>query len=361
MSGFATLLFVWPGPEGRRLRFVDGKLVGRGRSTEPVPNDNVDVILVVPGEEVSIHWTDLPALAPAQARGAARLIAAEVSASPVADLHVAVGQANGDDRPAIALTSHARMGTLLAEAAAAGLDPLAVVPEPLLLRQPVQGVARLSWGDRVMLRGPELSATIEPDLAALLLSGDAPIDVDEASFEAGLPDALANCPLDLRQGEYARGRRYRADRAMVRWTAMIVGGALILLLASQIVLGVRYHWAARQVRDESIARAQAVLPGEVITDPTVQLDIRLGALRGPGAGFARTAEALFAAMSQTPNVELAALGFADGAMQLSVNAAAPDDIPALVARIEALGFTIASGPPQTGGGVSTHQLQMRSR
>ena len=48
---------------------------------------------VVPGERVAIHWLDLAEdLTPAQAAAAARLMLADASAAPLADMHVAVGR-----------------------------------------------------------------------------------------------------------------------------------------------------------------------------------------------------------------------------------------------------------------------------
>ena len=50
-------------------------------------------MLAVPGERVAIHWLELAeGLAPAQAAAAARLMLADASAEPLADMHVAVGR-----------------------------------------------------------------------------------------------------------------------------------------------------------------------------------------------------------------------------------------------------------------------------
>jgi len=359
MSSTESLLFIWPGGDQPRLRYIGGKLVARGRAAELMSDDAQSIILVVPGEDVSIHWIDLPALAPAQARAAARLVAADLSASPISELHVAVGSSDQNGRVPIALISHARMTALLAEAASVGLDQAALIPEPLLLAPPQEGVSRLIRSDHILLRGVELAAATDADTAQLL--APAPEDIDERVFEAGLPAALSLCSLDLRQGDYGLRRNWKADKGKFRRIGLWLALALISLVDAYLVQGIRFHWEAANVRADNMARVRGVLSGETISDPASQLDARLARLRGPGAGFERTAEALFAAISQTPSVELAALSFSDGAMQLSVNAAEPSDISALVARIELLGFTIAPGPPQTGGGVSTHQLEMRPR
>ncbi|MGE0775182.1 MAG: type II secretion system protein GspL [Sphingomonadaceae bacterium] len=358
MSGLRTILFLWPDDDGRALRFVDGRLVARGSSAVTHKDDEDDVIIVVPGEDVSIHWIDLPPLAPAQARGAARLIAAELSASPLSETHVAIGTANAHGRTPLVMISHAHMAALLAEAADAGFDPIALVPEPLLLPLVESRVARLERKDRVVLRGEELALTADVGLAALLTDANT-VTVDESSFEEQLPGALATGAVNLRQGEYARRRAWRPDRATFRRAAVLIAAAAVLALATPLVLGARHHWAAAQVRQDGIDRVQAILPGRAVDDPNADLQAELVRLRGSGAGFERSVETLFAVMRAMPNVELAALSFTDGALLFSVNATTQTDIPALIAAIEASGFTVSAGPPQTGGGVSTHQLQMR--
>src|SRR5918997_2933049 len=81
------------------LLLQGGNVAARGRGAERLPpladpetQERVRVALIVPGDEVTVHWLELPGgLAPAQAVAAARLMASEVSAQPLGDMHVAVG------------------------------------------------------------------------------------------------------------------------------------------------------------------------------------------------------------------------------------------------------------------------------
>ncbi|HEU0133737.1 MAG TPA: type II secretion system protein GspL, partial [Allosphingosinicella sp.] len=80
------------------IRLAAGEVAARGDGLDGVAEHrSAPVTAVVPGEEVTLHWLDIPAgLSQAQAAGAARLMAAELSAQPIGDLHVAVGAGSGD-------------------------------------------------------------------------------------------------------------------------------------------------------------------------------------------------------------------------------------------------------------------------
>ena len=93
-------------------------------------------VRIVPGEQVAIHWLDLAEdLAPAQAAAAARLILAEASAAPLADMHVAVGRPEGGLTP-VALAPVADMAEWTMS------DPDIVIPSSLLLVPPEEGLVR---------------------------------------------------------------------------------------------------------------------------------------------------------------------------------------------------------------------------
>jgi general secretion pathway protein L len=89
-----------------------------------------------------MHWLEVPAgLAPAQAAAAARLMAEEVSTQPLGDMHVAVGpEAEGSTLRAAAVVPAITMAGWLGKLQAQALDPDVVLPEPLLLRPPREGM-----------------------------------------------------------------------------------------------------------------------------------------------------------------------------------------------------------------------------
>ncbi len=366
-GGGFLLLFLADGVDSPRgwMRLRDGVVVSRaGPGTAPTPPEDMAderVILVVPGQDVVIHWIELPALAPAQALAAARLMASEVSAAPVDHLHVALGAAVGDAR-AMALVAPERMAAWLAQAQAMGLDPDAVVPEPLLLLAPETGVVCWQRDGLHLLRGAGVALAAEPDLSALLVD-EPPVSIDDAVVETGLGAALDARLLDLRQGPFARRRRWRIDWPLVRRLAMLGGFILLAVLAVQIVLILKYSFAADRLERQTAAVARTALPRVgTISDPPAQLAGRLAELRGSGAGFSASAAAVFAAVRDTANVELSALSFdADGVLRVTATAADPADIAALAKRIEAGGFGVDSGDVRPGGGRQIAELTVRAR
>lgn len=249
-------------------------------------------LCIVPGEHVAIHWIALPPLTQAQARAAARLAVADLCAAPMDTLHVAVGERDDEGRYPVAVIDRGLMAALVAD------DPDHAVPEPLLL--PDDGWVRLDRGDHVLLRGPGIAATVSPEVASLLVQGTVR---DVTDLEPGVP-------LDLRQGEFARGWRW----PRVTRRAAVLGALCVALLAANVAVPVlRAHLQAAQLRREA-----------------AEIGRELAALRGAEPAVA----ALFAAVRSTPEVELTALDFSDGLLRADI----AGDGEGLVRAIEARGF-----------------------
>jgi general secretion pathway protein L len=368
MSGGRYLLLFLDDARPVWLRLENGVVAARGEAGSPPPSpedspDRARVVAVVPAEDVAVHWVELPALAPAQAAAAARLIAAEASAEPLERLHVVIerGQGGGDLR-AVAITSAARMSDWLARAAALGHDPDLVVPESLLVDPPEEGLRRLPRGAVDLVRGPMTAFAAEPELVAVAVDGESIETIDAAKFEAALAAVLAAGPLDLRQGAFARRRRWRVDWRLMRRLGLLCAGILAVTLLIQFALILRYSYAADRLEADADAVARRALPrAATIANAPVQLAERLSALRGGGAGFGATAAAAFAAVRDTPNVDLGSLRFdRDGSLQISVLAAGPGDIAAVQQRLAASGFVVTAGAPRPGGGRQVADLTVRA-
>lgn len=314
---------------------------GDQRSYKPGPGARV--VLVVPGTEVATHWLDLAdGLAPAQAAAAARLMLADASATPLGDMHVAVGRAELGLTPA-ALVPAAQMEIWLAAAAEMGLDPDAIVPEPLLIVPPDTGFVMRDRGGVADYRGQAAAFTLEPELAETV-TGALPVEpIDPARFAATLPAVLDVPPLDLRQGTFARRRQWRIDAGWRRRIAMFAALLVILTLAVQIVMTLRYTFAANR------------------------LEAELAALQTPGAagpsinpGFGPVATRLFAAVQATPNLELARLEYRpDGSVAASATMDNAATFAAFRTRAEASGLAIEGGSPQSGGGRPSADFTVR--
>lgn len=324
-----TLLFLPDGalsddaaPAGFRwMRFGDGGLLARGTG---LPGDDDAIVAVVPAEAVTLHWAELPARSPAQAVAAARLLAAEASAAPVGELHVAVGEAEaeGAERP-IGVVGASAMAGWLSMLAAAGVDPAAMIPAPMLLPRPDAGFVRAEIAGQGVVRGRTSGFADEARLTELVTGDDAPVPLDRPALDAALAGAAHAPALDLRQGVFARRRRRVAvDWSLVRRLAILALAILGATLAISLVRLAKYSFAADAAEARADALAATGLPrGETITDPDRQLAERLGRARGPGLGFSTTAAAAYSAVRAVPGTELTALDFTpDGAMRLSVSA-----------------------------------------
>jgi general secretion pathway protein L len=363
----ALLLFLdGDGAIIRWLRLANGTVTACGEGDDPLPavGRAATVVAAVPGEQVSLSWVNLPSgLAPAQAQAAARLLAADLSAGPVVDMHIAVGREEEGGRRCVALVPNSLMAGWLAGLRAAAVEVEHVVPETLLLAPPTEGVARLDRGGISLYRSTQEAFAVEPGLAELIVGGRPLVEVGEAAFEAGLHETLSPPLLDLRQGPFARRRQWRVERARLRRLAMLALAIVAVTLLIQIANLYRHTFAADRLEAETRRVAASALPRAAsLDDASGELGRRVEELRGGGAGYGATASAVFSAISATPNVELTAMSFgSDGTLRATVQGDSPATLLALRGRIEDGGLIAEAGPPRSGGGRQIADFVVRSR
>jgi general secretion pathway protein L len=352
----ALLLFLGPagGIDGW-LRVEGGAVAERGAGSPPVRLGEA-AVAVVPGEQVTLHWLDIPAgLAAAQAAAAARMLAAEASAEPVSDVHVAVGRETEGALRCIALVQRAAMAGWIETVRGAGFEAEKIVPESVLLPEPEEGYLRFARGPVSLYRGREAAFAMEPELAGLIV-GDAPVaDISPQQFEGGLAEAAARPLVDLRQGPFARKREWRLQKGRLRRLAVAASALVLATLAVEVAQVMRLTLAADAAEEETRRIAGATLKSGAGTNPAAALERRLAELRGGGVGFGAIAAAVFAAVRASPNVELSALSFApDGSLGLTAQGDNAATLADLARRIEASGFRVEKAPPRSAAG---RQLQ----
>lgn len=346
------------------LRLDEEERVERATAAAPLvlaPEDRL--IAVAPGDSVTLRWLDLEAgLTPVQAAAAARLLLADQSAEPIAEMHVAVGREVAEEPGrSVALVPAAAMSEWLRSLEAVGLDPAAIVPEPLLLPVPDDGLVRYDRDGLSVFRAQSEGFAIEADTAELLVAGRPVAAIDRSLVERGL-SALAGDPLlDLRQGPFARRRQVRLDPALVRRLATLTAALLLVTLAIQLASILRYTLGADALEAETRQVAAHALPRNPgVTNPSGELADRLVELRGGGAGYDATASALFDAIKATPNVELNGLSFSpDGSLRATLAADNQAVLEDIGRRVEASGFVAELGPPRSGGGRRVADLTVR--
>jgi general secretion pathway protein L len=363
----ALLLFLG-GEEGVAgwLRLEDGAVTGRGPGLDGLPavTEATRIVAAVPGEQVALHWLDLPSgLAPAQAAAAARIMAANASAQPMAEMHLAVGREEEDGAPrCIALVPGATMAEWLAGLLEQGFDPASIVPDTLLLPEPDEGLVRYERGTVALYRGTAEAFAAEPALGALVAGGRPVVQLSGEAFEAGAAAAIERPLVDLRQGPFARRHRMALEAPRLRRLALLAASLAVATLAVQVAAISRYTFAADALEAEARRAAAAALPGSAGAAQAADLDRRLAELRGGGVGYGAIAGAMFAAVRATPNVEISALGFTpDGNLRAAVHGDGPAALAALAERVEAAGFTVERGPPRSGGGRHVQDLMVRPR
>ena len=339
-------------------------LEGMPDLADPETGDPVRLVAVVPGDAISLHWLELPpGLAPAQAVAAARLMAADVSAQPVADMHVAVGpEVEGETARIVALVPAITMAGWLGRLQTHGLDPDVVIPEPLLLPRPEEGFVRYDGGPLPLFRGPQDAFSLEAELAELVLQGSSVVTLGDPEFHSALGEAIANPPVNLRQGVFAKRRRWTLDWKLIRRLAMLALGILLITLAIQVVNILRYTYAADAMEAEAGRVAARAVPNAGASSGPADLARRLTELGGGGADYGSMAAAVFAGIRDTPNVQLAAMTFdRGGTLRATVEADAPASVSAFQARLAASGFTVEAGPMRSAGGRPTAELTVRAR
>ncbi|HEX8555941.1 MAG TPA: type II secretion system protein GspL, partial [Sphingomonas sp.] len=336
-----TLLFLAADAADDRWITVDEHAVVARGSGVPVADE---VVAVAPADAVTLHWAALPARSPAQATAAARIVIAEASAAPVADLHVAVGNDGGDERP-IAVVAGAAMVEWLSRMARDGIDPVAMVPAPMLMPAPAEGFIRAEMAGQGIVRGPASGFADEARLTDLLTGGVAPATMDREAIDAALVAGAAAPALDLRQGAFARRRRRGIDWALIRRAGVLALTILGVTLAIDLVRIAKYSFAADALEARAATLAATALPrGATIVDADRQLVERLTEVRGPGLGFAGTVAAAFDAVRGVPGAEITAIDFQpSGALRLSVATTRETEPTELKRRIETAGFRVQAG------------------
>lgn len=360
-----TLVFVGGDERLPWLRVAaDGGITHGSAIAELTPLDPAlaaETIAVVPGDAVAMHWTQLPELAPAQLLAAARMLAADVSAAPVQSTHVAIGPQGADGWRALALVDSAAMMAWLAQLAASGIDPDRMLPSPLLLAVPEAGVAVLNSGGVWQVRGHRLAFAAETELARLMTGDEIITQVDAAGWQAGLVAQAAAVQIDLRQGGFARARRWHIDRQRLRRLALAALALLAMLLATEVAMILRFGFAADRAELQLADAARSVLPrGTIITEPRAQVAARAAQLGGDG--FASLAAVLVAAVRDRPALMLYSVEYAAGTgLVASMSAPGPADRDALLAAFAGAGVEARLGEPREAGGVPMVELRLSRR
>lgn len=322
----------------RWLRVGNGVIAARGEGL-PVADES-PAFVIVPAEDVTLHWAALPDRSAAQSVAAARVLVADASAAPIGELHVAVGREAGEtDRP-IGVVSTAQMQHWLVSLAKAGLDPDAMIPAPMLLPRPAEGYLRADFGGDAVVRGASAGFADDQQLTPLMTGGVAPVMMAREAIEAAIVAAVAAPPLDLRQGLFTKRRRVDINWRLIRRLGWITVAILTISLFISLTQIMQYGFAADAIerRTDLLAR-QGLARGETVNNAAQQLDARLVRMRGAGMGFSTTAAVVFDAIRVVPGTELRGLAFDQkGQLDMTLVAQNQGQLLDVISHIRAQGF-----------------------
>ncbi len=292
------------------------------------------VVAVLPGALAAVHRVELAGLTDKQARAAARLAIAEASLSPLEALHVAIGADEAGWRTVVAV-EHDMMAATLAGLAAEGIDPDAVVPATLLLARPEDGTVRAAVAGETIVRGGSSAYAEEAGLEGLL--GDAPRELTPAEVADGMAVAVATPEVDLRQGGFARSRRWAIDWVVARRLGRLAALLLVLTLAIEAVTLMRIDRAAKRIERANAAAGAAPASPRAL----------------PLAGLA------VAAVAATPETEIGALSVdGAGALRLTVRGRSAAALDQLQARFAGSGLKLSAGPTTMTDGRASRELTL---
>lgn len=331
--------------------------VERGPPSELVVRiDGARLILVAPGEAVTLHWISLPGRKRATWARVVPYALEDQLVDDIEALHFALGNTLDDGRLPVAVVAHAALRAWLDICGRAGLTPAAVVPDLLLLPWREGAWSVLLDGRRAVVRtGRWEGFATERDTLDLLLNqalaeaGDAkprglriwgdspphPTEIDvELQVEDSQPEPLRllaagyqpPTALDLMQGTYSR--RAQWGRWLRPWRAAAVLAGLWLLVhgAAQVY----DHWRLRRelvtLRAEMERVYKDAVPGATrIVNPKVQLETRLRELK-PGASGGGFLELLYRggqSIAGFPELTLRGLSYRDGQLDLALEGGNP--------------------------------------
>ncbi len=351
--------------DGRWLRIVAGDILARGdQLADAMPQADAErTVAIVPAADVIIRTIELPDLADLQAQGAARIALADVSVLSPEALHVAVGAADGEGRRLAVGVPAATLGALLETLAKFDIDPDHLVAAPLVLTRPEAGFVRADLGSEIVVRGTDTGFADDAVLTPLLTDGAGLVTLDRPALETSLVAAVEFTEADLRQGLFAKRRRWPVDIARLRRYAVMALITGVLILAAQLVTVVRLNARASAIEHDMVVQATALLPpGTMVTDAVLQSEARLAAMQGAGGGFEPLAAAVAGAVNATPGVELGALVFdGEGGLRATLRAASTADLDTVVAKLGASGLQVVPAPVVAGQGRPYRDVSVRSQ
>lgn len=327
------------------LRVSQGCVIAQGQG-EPEDDPEARLVAFAPTADTGIDWLDLPDVPRAQRDAIARRQLADQVLGSVEDLHVAT---QGD---AVVWVAKAAMARWLA---ALPRRPDSLIPLALAIPAPTEGMISATIAGQNLLRGYRISAPADPAFIAAF--GQPANQHSEKEIEAALIAAASDPPLDLLTGPYGQRQAWFDGKGAMQLAklAIIALGLVLILALAQIW---RTNRAASQLEESARSQAAAEFPQSA--DPVADLNTRLAAKLGGGAGFLPTMAAVSGAITSNPLAELTRARFdSSGTLEVGLRVPTIADAALVKRQIEASGFTVDQNAPSSEQGRIVTTLRVR--
>ena len=350
--------------------------IGRLADAAPLAAER-PLIVIAPGASVTFAQPELPVKGGARVAQVVPYAMEESLAGEVEQFHFAVGRTDAEGRTLVAAVRRDELRGWMDALKAAGLDPQALVPEPLCVPDnPGKTVAVIDAG-KLLVRAPgalPVALDAEPLTEAFALAGlegedrHVQLYVSQQDWQDSremiealrevtgsldlqlLPDgalplmaagSVRSDALSLLQGEFARRTGWRAEWQRWRIAAFLALAALALHVGMRGYDLIRLR-AEEQRLDAAIEQAVRIAMPDVerIVDARAQIEQRLagGAAADPEGLLARLA-AVGGAMSGATGPTIESLGWRNGSLQLQMIAADTDTLARFAQALTARGLT----------------------
>ncbi|WP_265587565.1 type II secretion system protein GspL [Sphingomicrobium arenosum] len=338
---------------------ADGRLLAHGTDSGWLPRsadrarEPVTTIGLVGPADVRLEARDPDDLASAQARTAARLQAEDKALG--ADPHAATSTAGW-----IATTDAARMQGWLDWATVQDVALDRIVPAAALLpRDGDWHEAR--FGPHKVIAKDGLAMPDDPALMAALVGDDFVHSLDNEALLDRFANLEDGVPIDLRQGRFARVRRWKPDPKRLREFAILVGLILLAAIAIPVAKALKWDAEAGALDRETAAIATAAL-GRPVTAEAAEAELRT-ALGSGGAARADATQmiaSLLAAMQPEVGVEAGMIDWnASGTLSARLVSADSAAVNRVLLTLQQRGWIVTANPVAGGDGRAAVDLTMR--
>ena len=383
--------------------------LGRVRVQAGHAAERAEVVVFVPGSAVNLAEVLIPSRQGAHLRKALPFMIEDQIAGDLRQTHLAVAPQRFGDSVPVGIVSHSQMIAWLEVLHSAGLSPVAMIPEHLLLpREPGSIFVHVHWSRSHIKLGECRGIVVENENVALLLElalsqRAMPCSRIEISACAASPDDIARADLlaveveqrlqlpvrrtnyketlvellarqarsgdpvlNLCQGGYrsTSGRGETDQNWRAAWHAAAAG--LVLFALACLFSGWSLDRRAREAHDEAVAQFRRMFPDERrVINLRRQAEARLASGSSSDGGGVSGLAALAKALSaeESAGVDLKSLRFERSSGGLGAELSAPS-----IAQIDRLGKVLTDAgissrvlSASEEGGVAIAKLELRTQ